>query len=298
MARRVIRLATALLVLVVAVPPPLSGEEIDFDRPEAWALKYFASITQLTGLGPPRRLAPGETWLRGELGSVPQLSAAERTVGFEGTKTEDLNRTPVFGRLRLEAGLPRKFNGTLALTPPVEVDGATPFVLAAAVGRPIFEGDRWRLGWTAHLAGGRIEGDLTCTEEAAAAGDDPVANPFGCEEPSADEMRMLLGGLELALARRLGWGRGGEVYLAVSAQQLDAEFQVDARYDGIIDRMRLTTSGVTGSVATGLALPVARRWHLSGEIYYAPLEVRRPPFQDRQNDALLNVRGGLALRLR
>ncbi|MEE8278611.1 MAG: hypothetical protein V3R89_07825, partial [Thermoanaerobaculia bacterium] len=57
-------------------------EDLDFDRPESWAMKYFTSVTLFTGMGVPRRMEPGSVEVGLEAGWVPTLSDRERTVGF------------------------------------------------------------------------------------------------------------------------------------------------------------------------------------------------------------------------
>lgn len=130
----------------VSAQSTLSGrEELDFDRPESWAMKYFASLSLMTGMGVPRRLAAGEVDLGLEAGWIPSLSEAERTVGFGGTKTEDLNKTSVFGRVRTLVGLPRAFSLEVGWVPPLEVGGVESNLLSLAIGRPVFESGGKRL---------------------------------------------------------------------------------------------------------------------------------------------------------
>ena len=115
-------------VLALAVTPPVFGqgepilldtvEVLDFDRPESWGMKYYASLSLLTGLGTPREMEPGRFELGLEGGLVPQLGEEKRRIGFIGEKVEDLNRTGVFGRVRATVGLPRAFSLTVAATPP------------------------------------------------------------------------------------------------------------------------------------------------------------------------------------
>src|ERR1051325_9507318 len=94
---------------------------ISFDSPEAWALKYFASTSLLSGLQPP---APAEGRRFGslnvglELDWIPALSAAQSRVGFGGTAPEDLNKVPILVRPVIRVGLPWKFSVVAAAPPP------------------------------------------------------------------------------------------------------------------------------------------------------------------------------------
>ena len=40
-------------------------QDLDFDRPESWAMKYFASASLCSGLGTPRDSVPGSIELIG-----------------------------------------------------------------------------------------------------------------------------------------------------------------------------------------------------------------------------------------
>ena len=138
--------ATALLFLLAAGPRAAgenSSEHISFNRPEAWALKYFAAVSTFTPLQAPRERAPGAVEaLSLEGGWVPDLSESERRVGFEGTKVEDLNRTSVFGRPRILVGLPAGFAVEAGWVPPIEINGAKANILNGAVEKTFFDDAR------------------------------------------------------------------------------------------------------------------------------------------------------------
>src|SRR5664280_1223561 len=68
-------------------------EHLDFDRPEAWALKYFSAVSTFTGFGPPVARKPGSVDFGLEGGWIPHLSNSQRRVGFDGTALEDLNKS-------------------------------------------------------------------------------------------------------------------------------------------------------------------------------------------------------------
>lgn len=267
-----------------------SSQELAFDRPESWAMKYFASVNLLTGLGAPRATRPGSIELGLEVTSVPTLSARERMVGFGGTKTEDLNRTSAFGRPRIRVGLPQEFALTVSYLPPVEVFDTETHLVALAVERRLHEGRRWRVG--ARLVGqyGTLGGDFTCSAEDVAAGGDRQRNPFGCEEPSKDEMTIRSASVEVSLA----WvGRESsrvEPYVAIAGHQMDLDFQVDARYSGIVDRTLLLTDGSTLSLSAGARYRLRQKSLWTTELFYSPLDVVRPPDGSSSNDALFNIR--------
>ena len=157
-------LAAVTLQVGVASAQVLSfTENLEFDRPEAWAMKYFTSLSLLTEFGAPADLPPAGVELGFEGGWVPTLSPAERQVGFEGTKVEDLNRTSVIGRLRVAVGLPRHYRITFGYTPPVRLSGVKPNLFSISVGKVIRAQRTWGLGIRLSGQVGYTEGDLTCT---------------------------------------------------------------------------------------------------------------------------------------
>ncbi len=296
---------TALTSLALAGGSPVLAqteiaphESLRFDRPEAWAMKYFGSVALMTGFGGGRELAPGGLELGLEGAWVPSLSAEERTVGFIGTKEEDLNRTAVFGRLRLAVGLPGRLRLTAGFVPPVKVEGVTPRFVALGLERPLVEGNRWRLGLGLTGQTGTIRGDLTCSRAAAAAGDDPERNPYRCQEPSNDEMTVRSASLELSGSRRSSRVPGLEPYAALAAHYFDDDFQVHARYGTIIDRTLLSTDGTTYSATVGLGFQPGERLRVAGELFYSPLDVVRDSARGSQNDPLFNARVLVGYRLR
>jgi hypothetical protein len=296
----VVGLAVILLALGVIPTAQAQGvieftEELDFDRPESWAMKYFASLSLLTGMGVPERMGGGALALGFEGGFVPQLSEEQRRVGFEGTKVEDVNKTRFFGRLRAVIGLSDNYTLDVGYTPPFEVGGATPHLIAVGVGRPFNLSESWRLGVRAYGQYGTIDGDITCSADEVAAGRDPELNPFFCEEPSDDSLTQRLVGGELSVGYVAGRWRP---YAGAALNYLDLDFQVRARYDGVVDRTLQLTDGITFSVTTGVGFAPSEKWYLSAELFYSWLSVNRPPSTSTQNDGFLNGRFLVAYRIR
>lgn len=278
-----------------AQPVIRDDEELAFDRPEAWAMKYFTSTTLLGGFGPPRAREPGSVELGLELGWIPELDREERRVGFRGSKVEDLNKAPVLARPRAVIGLPGGFGLTLAYVPPVEVFDLEAELYGAALGRPLLQRGDWRLGARLFAQTGTVTSDITCPGELATI-DDPEIDPLGCEEPSRDEITMRYSGLELSAAHDDG---GPWVpHLTAAGNWLDMEFQVDALTNGLRDRTRLTADGFTWSAAAGVRYRHRSRATLALEAFYTPLEVVRPGAEHRSNDPLLHLRALLSWRLR
>jgi hypothetical protein len=271
-------------------------EELDFERPEAWGMKFAAAVTAFTAVDAPRRREPGAFELAFEAASVPSLSTEERRIGFVGTKVEDIDRVEAIGRVRAAVGLGGGFTLELGVIPPVELEGLTPTFAAAALARPLLERGALRVGARLGFQHGTLEGDITCSAADVAAGVDPVGNPFGCEARSDDELEIRSTSFELVVARASARAGGFEPYLSAAAHRLDGRFQVDARYNGVVDRTRLETEGTFWSAALGGSGEIADGWRLAGELFYAPLEIRRPG-RGATNEPLFNLRLQLARRL-
>ena len=300
--RRAVRLAAlgAALALPAAGQVVLEGtERLADDRPEAWAMRWTAAALSPGGFGPAAADEPGSIALDLEAGWLPSLSERQRRVGFDGTKLEDLNRSSWFARPRIRVGLPASLSLEADWLPPVEIDGATANLVSLGVAGPLPGRGAWRAGWRASVQGGTVEGDFTCPAAAAAAGDDPVANPYGCERASEDEIELLSVLGEASIAYRPARFEGLDLSLAALVRHLDATFRVHADWSGIVDRSRLEHSGVDWGLRLGAGWTSERRWKLAGELSWTPLDVARAPDAgDREDDPLLQLRVVLGRRLR
>lgn len=268
--------------------------EIDFERPESWAMKYYTSVSLLTGLGVPGAVGEGNIALGFEGGFIPTLSDEQRRVGFNGTKLEDLNKTSAFGRIRFTLGLTRDAELTLAYVPPVELNGAKPNLFAAAVGVPVYRGDGFRVGGRIYGQIGSVSGDFTCDAKTAALGDDPVRNPYGCNEASDDTTDQVYIGLDLGVAAELS--SPVEPYFTVGLNRFQTKFETHAITAGTLDNSTFETSGFTFHGAGGVLVELNERFLVSGELFYSPLMVQRPGETSASSDGLLNGRGMIQIR--
>ena len=300
--RSVLALGTALAVASAAPARAqfvvAETETLDFDRPESWGMKYYASLALLTSMGVPEKRAAGSVDLGFEGSYVPQLSDDERRIGFNGTKLEDVNKTSFFGRIRGSVGLGKGLALELGYTPPVEVGGAKPNILALALGRSFELSPTWRLGVRGYGQIGTIEADITCSADEVAAGDDVQQNPFQCVEPSQDESRQKVIGLEL-VAGYDGSSRF-KPYVGLGLNYMDLEFQVNALYsDGLVEDHNLQlTSGTTVSATAGLTFEANARWRVTAELFYSWLSITRPPATTSGNEGFFNGRMFVSYRIR
>jgi hypothetical protein len=291
---------SAALVLAIAISGPLSAQIIDdvdrleWDEPEAWAMKYFGSVSLLTGLGPPRARELWSLEIGLELTTIPSLSEDQRRVGFGGRKVEDLNRLPALFRPRVTIGLPATWSLDIAYVPPIEVRGVRSNLFALGLERPVFTTGSWTLGARLYGQTGRVESDFTCSAEDASHPPGSDDNFWGCEEPSEDEVTLDYLGVAFTGGYRY---RKTDFHWGVAANYMDMEFQVDAVTFGRSDRTLLLADGWTWSVNGGASWYLGGRTSVAVELFYSPLSVVRPPSTRIENDPLLNLRTMLRIDL-
>ena len=256
---------------------------------------YFTSVTLFSGLGAPRAREPWSVEAGLELSNIPHLSEKQRTVGFGGTKTEDLNRSPVFVRPRVTVGLPWKLSLSLAYVPPIEVFDVRPHLFALALERPLIERGPWTLGLRGYGQVGEVEGDFTCPHDVTKFPPGSEGNPYGCDEKSQDEVSQNYVGAEIGTSYRLD--RGLTPYLTVGANYLTTEFHVHASEFGVPDRTRLAANVWTFSLGAGVGFDVSKRARWSLGLFFTPLFVARPPEIEDESDSLVHFRTDISFRL-
>jgi hypothetical protein len=283
-------MVVAAALVAFATPVQATTFELDDTRTEAWAMRWFAALGTPTMFGVVEGDEPWTWSFALEGGWIPDLSEEERRVGFRGTKVEDLNRAPLFGRPIVGLSLPAEFSVSAGWVPPINFDGVEANVLSFTLARPLWTGESARVGAQLFWYGGELDGDITCPEDEVEAGDDPIGNPFRCEAVSRDTLSFDAWGAELGVA----FGVGPEVELHLSGlwQQLDSEFQVRAEYFGVVDRDKLVYDGDSYAFTGGVSWKPVERWRFGGELFYSPLEVIRSPtgVGEEENDALFNFR--------
>lgn len=265
------------------------------DRPEAWAMDYFAASSLMTAFGESPALAPGQWEAVLELGHIPRLSDAQQRVGFNGFKNEDLNRSPVFGRLRLTLGLPANWVAELGYTPPVSIDGMRPQDLAAvALGRRVLQRGRFTLSARVFGQHGATQGDVTCPGHLAGI-EDVELNPYGCQAASNDRLDLNYYGIDFAA----GWTSGAwHWHAGVGAARTELEVQVDAFTFDVHDRSRLVANDVLPLFTLGVRRDIGPHWGVGMEVLHVPLTVRRGVDTTAEHDPLTSLRLQLRYRSR
>ena len=257
------------------------------DRPEAWAMNYFAASSLMTAFGETPALRPYQWQAAVELGYIPRLSEEQQRVGFNAFKREDLNKSPVFGRLRMSLGLPAGWIAELAYTPPVTIDGTRPRdLIALALGHRLIEHGAYTLSARAFGQHGGAQGDITCPAELAGV-EDSERNPYGCQAASDDHVTLNYYGVDLVS----GWNDGPWHWHAdVGVARTETEVRVDALTFDFRDRSRLVARHVLPFVAVGTGRDISAHWRVGVELLHVPLTVRRGPAASRNSDPLTSLR--------
>lgn len=301
---------TALAFLLTANTFPQTGapmtvftdnEHIGFDRPEAWGMKYFTSVSLLSGLQPPQ--AP-EDYHAGsinggfEIGWIPALDAGQRQIGFDGTTPEDLNKAPVFPRAIVRIGLPHKFTVVVAAPPPLHVFGVTSHLFDFGLERPIVLRLRWTFSWRGYGQVGSIKGAFTCPASVLAFTPGSAGNPTACVAESADVASLRYAGTELQFAYRPSRMPKLVPHLAVGGNFIDGVFHTHAQELSGLDETRLWTHGGTLSTTGGVSYLLTKRAAFTVDVFYSPLGVKRNATAPLTNDGLFNVRALLSYSFR
>ena len=144
---------------------------------------------------------------------------------------------------------------------------------------------------------GTIEGDITCSADEVAAGDDPQQNPFQCVRALGGREPPEGVGLEL-VAGYDGRSRF-KPYAGLAVSYMDLEFHINALYsDGLVeDHTVQLTSGTTLSATAGLTYAAGERWRVTAELFYAWLSIVRPPATSPANEGFLNGRVFVSYRV-
>lgn len=278
--------AAMLAAQGAAAQTVLDDEEIlASDRPEAWAMNYVVASTTMTAFGATPALAAGDWQIAADLGHVPRLSREQQQVGFGGEKAEDLNKSPVFGRLRFGVGLGAGFVAELGYTPPLTIDGTrTRDLVSLALGKRWWQSDAWSLSSRVFGQHGSAHGDITCPEDIAGPFDDE-ANPFGCVQASDDRIALNSYGADVTVAGNGAWAW----HATAGVLRTEPRVQVDARVFTVIDNSRLVARGVLPYLAVGLGHDFGSRWRAVAELLHVPIDVQRTS-GNVENDALTSLR--------
>ena len=110
-------------------------------------MAFMTSSAQNLEQVPPHSVNIRDISISAELSSIPRLSKAQQRIGFGGFKDEDLNKSPAFGRLRANIGLPWNLDAEISWTPPLQINDSKPDHLwGAALSKPLVNNEKIDIG--------------------------------------------------------------------------------------------------------------------------------------------------------
>ena len=294
--------AIRVSICILAVSPAFAqttvirhpNYHIGFDRPESWGLKYYASVSLLSGLQPPETFGEprrvGSVTLSLETGWVPQLDEGQQRIGFNGRAPQDLNKAPVLVRPVVRVALPWKLTAVAAAPPPFEMWGVRPHLLALGLERPLIERQHWVLGWRGYGQIGTVKGSFSCTDAVAVFAPGSPQNPTRCTAASQDVATLRYVGSEFQLSYRPRRLPRLIPHVAAGGNWIDGAIDLRSPVVGGLDETREWTRGGTFSTSGGASYLLTSRASFTVDAFYTPLWVIRTPGGPRTNDGLFNVR--------
>ena len=269
--------ALALLVLAAAPLAAQARRTLDRNDPQALLLGYYAAVMQFSPIGLADKDGRLEIGVAGSI--IPNLSLADRLVGFGGTKPEDANKCPVFPRLALAKG----FGGVsveLGWTPPVTACDVKASIVSAAALRRFALSPEWDGAVRISGVAGSLRSAITCS---VAFTQDPLDQTCYNGTPSDDRVAPVTFSLDFVAAHQGPQRSRLEPYFVLGFRYERVDF--DANYtrtatQGAADPQNVypalddherTRAGLSGvQLAAGASWAAAGRFRLAGEVYYAP----------------------------
>ena len=241
---------------------------------------------------------PGTISVGLEAGWIPMLDVGQETVGFDGTKFEDLNQVPALIRPVIGVQLPRDLKVFATAPPPISTFGIKPRLFAFGVERPLLERGPWMLDWQGYGQVGSVKGAFTCPESVLAYPPGSPNNPDYCVGLSADVASLHFAGMQFQVAHQLPQLPKLVPHVSVAGTFVDVAFQSHSPTMGPagfgLAQVRQWTRGGMFSVAGGASYLFTPRIAFTVDVFYAPLEVSRTAGAPVTNDGLFNVRGLLS----
>jgi len=271
-----------------------SDQNVDLDSPEGWAMAFMTASAQNLGQAPPHSVNVRDISFSAELSSIPRLSREQQRIGFGGFKDEDLNKSPAFGRLRANVGLPWNVDAEISWTPPLKINNSKPDHLwGAALSKPLFDNERISVGLRLFLLRGGVIASVTCSEDTINFAPYTLQNTAGCIGLSDDKLQMDHEGVEVFLS----FNNTSNIipWISLASTNIDNAVEIDAPLEIGRERATVYSSGTIQTLSFGLNYDISENWSLNAASSYTPLDVQRPN-DSSDNDDFWNVRAGLTIR--
>ena len=281
----------SILFLALFFHLKISAERVDFTSPEGWAMSYMTAASLNLSEKFPEVLTLGQFNITAAISTIPELNEEQQRIGFGGFKSEDLNKSPVFGRGKITAGFYWDSIIELSWTPPLEIDGAKPEQMwGLAIAKQIYTNEVFNLGMRLYKFNGQATASVTCSEENVMQPLYSPGNISGCIGTSKDQIDMSHDGIEILFQRESSIGF--KPWFSLASTRLKPSVQINAPLELIQEEAFIETSGRLMTLNLGLNYKLSENWLLNLGTSYTPIDVQRPEMTGG-NDNFWNIKIGL-----
>ena len=281
----------SILFLALFFHLKISAERVDFTSPEGWAMSYMTAASLNLSDKFPEVLTLGQFNITAAISTIPELNEEQQRIGFGGFKSEDLNKSPVFGRGKITAGFYWDSIIELSWTPPLEIDGAKPEQMwGLAIAKQIYTNEVFNLGMRLYKFNGQATASVTCSEENVMQPLYSPGNISGCIGTSKDQIDMSHDGIEILFQRESSIGF--KPWFSLASTRLKPSVQINAPLELIQEEAFIETSGRLMTLNLGLNYKLSDNWLLNLGTSYTPIDVQRPEMTGG-NDNFWNIKIGL-----
>ena len=280
-----------LFFLSIISPQKLLAEKVAFDSPEGWGMSYMTAASLNLSDKFPETLPLGQFNLSAEISTIPELNEKQQKIGFGGAKSEDLNKSPVFGRGKITTGFYWNSIIELSWTPPLEIGGAKPDQMwGLAIAKQIYTNNAFNAALRLYQFNGKATAAVTCSEEMVMQPLYSPGNISGCIGTSQDKIDMSHEGVEILLERESS--NGFKPWFSVASTRLTPSVRINAPLEFIQEVAFVETSGRLTTLTFGLNYKLSDNWLLNLGTSYTPIDVQRPEMTGG-NDNFWNFKMGL-----
>ena len=281
----------SILFLALFFHLKISAERVDFTSPEGWAMSYMTAASLNLSDKFPEVLTLGQFNITAAISTIPELNEEQQRIGFGGFKSEDLNKSPVFGRGKITSGFYWDSIIELSWTPPLEIDGAKPEQMwGLAIAKQIYTNEVFNLGMRLYKFNGQATASVTCSEENVMQPLYSPGNISGCIGTSKDQIDMSHDGIEILFQRESSIGF--KPWFSLASTRLKPSVQINAPLELIQEEAFIETSGRLMTLNLGLNYKLSDNWLLNLGTSYTPIDVQRPEMTGG-NDNFWNIKIGL-----
>ena len=281
----------SILFLALFFHLNISAERVDFTSPEGWAMSYMTAASLNLSDKFPEVLTLGQFNITAAISTIPELNEEQQRIGFGGFKSEDLNKSPVFGRGKITSGFYWDSIIELSWTPPLEIDGAKPEQMwGLAIAKQIYTNEVFNLGMRLYKFNGQATASVTCSEENVMQPLYSPGNISGCIGTSKDQIDMSHDGIEILFQRESSIGF--KPWFSLASTRLKPSVQINAPLELIQEEAFIETSGRLMTLNLGLNYKLSDNWLLNLGTSYTPIDVQRPEMTGG-NDNFWNIKIGL-----